>query len=149
LKPIALRAVYDAARTVDIPIIGVGGISRGTDAIEFMMAGASAVQVCTAAITKGPEVFGKIAREMDAWLDLHGYASARDVIGLALTQNPPLMVNPPAVMVEKCNGCGLCVTSCVYGALSVVEKKIQVNESLCTRCGLCISRCPSLALQVN
>lgn len=146
LKPIALRAVYDAARTVDIPIIGVGGISRGTDAIEFLMAGASAVQVCTAAITRGPQVFGKIAAEMDTWLDAHGYASAREVIGLSLRQTPPLMDHPPAVISEKCTGCGLCVTSCVYGALAVVDKKIQVDGDLCTRCGLCISRCPTLAL---
>ncbi len=147
LKPIALRAVYDASRTVDIPIIGVGGISRGTDAIEFLMAGASAVQVCTAAITRGPDVFGRIAREMDAWLDQHGYASAREVIGLSHRQTPPLMEHPPLTAAGQCNGCGLCVTSCVYGALTVVEKKIQVNGDLCTRCGLCISRCPTFALQ--
>ncbi len=148
LKPIALRAVYDAARTVDIPIIGVGGISKGTDAIEFLMAGASAVQVCTAAITKGPEVFGKIAREMDAWLDLHGYTSAKEIIGLSLRQSPPMMEHPPVVVAEKCNGCALCAISCPYGTLYVQQKMIHVHEELCTRCGLCISRCPSGALQV-
>ena len=54
LKPLALRCVHDVARAVDIPVIGCGGVSRGTDAIEMIMAGASAVQVCTAAILRGP-----------------------------------------------------------------------------------------------
>ena len=90
LKPIALRAVYDIARTVDIPVLGVGGISRGTDVVEFMMAGASAVQVCTAAINKGPQIYGKIASELNAWMDAHGYTSLEQVKGLALKQNPPL-----------------------------------------------------------
>ena len=64
VKPLAVRCVRDIARAVELPVIGVGGVSRGTDAVEMLMAGASAVQVCTAAILRGPGVFGKIAREL-------------------------------------------------------------------------------------
>ena len=84
LKPLALRCVYDIAQITDRPILGVGGIAHGRDAIEFMMAGASAVQVCTAAILRGPQVYGRIAREMSAWLDEHGYAAVGQIKGLAL-----------------------------------------------------------------
>jgi len=146
LKPIALRAVYDIVRSVDIPVIGVGGISRGTDVVEYLMAGAVAVQVCTAAITKGPEIFGKLARELNEWLDKHGYASVEAIRGLAQKQVPPQMTRPPVLVPERCTGCNLCVTSCVYGALYLEDRRIRLHEDRCARCGLCLSRCPVEAL---
>jgi dihydroorotate dehydrogenase (NAD+) catalytic subunit len=69
IKPLAVRCIYDAARVVKIPIFGVGGIVNGRDVAEMFMAGASAVQVCTEAILRGPTVYGRIARELDAFLD--------------------------------------------------------------------------------
>ena len=69
IRPLALRCVYDAARAVHVPIFGVGGIAAGRDAAEMLMAGASAVQVCTAAILQGPKVYGKIAGELNKFLD--------------------------------------------------------------------------------
>ncbi len=147
LKPIALRMVYDIAQVVDIPIIGVGGISKGTDVVEFLMAGATAVGVCTAAITKGHSIFGKIARQLNRWLDQHGYASVEEIRGLALKHEVPEMTEPPILVPERCTGCNQCVISCVYGALYLDEnRKIRIHEENCEKCGLCISRCPVNAL---
>ncbi len=146
LKPIALRMVYDIAQVVDLPIIGVGGITRGTDVVEFLMAGATAVGVCTAAITRGPSIFGKLAQQLARWLDRHGYTSVEEIQGLALKQEAPVMTRPPILVPERCTGCNLCVTSCVYGALYLEEKKIHIHEERCAKCGLCISRCPVNAL---
>jgi len=84
LKPLALRCVADIVRTVDLPVIGVGGISTGLDAIEFIMVGAQAVQVCTAAIMQGPSIYGRIARQVDRWLDEHGYGSLAEIRGAAI-----------------------------------------------------------------
>ena len=84
IKPLSVRCVFDIAQAVDLPIIGVGGVSRGEDAIEFIMAGASLVQVCTAAIMRGPGVYGTIASQLGAWLDHHGYASVGDIRRLAV-----------------------------------------------------------------
>lgn len=148
LKPLALRAVYDIARTTDLPILGVGGITRGTDVIEFLMAGASAVEVCTAAITKGPTIFGKLANEVDDWLSKHGYSSIAEIQGLALKQKSPLMEHAPEVILDRCTGCGLCVISCTPTALALQDKKITVQAEVCVQCGLCISRCPTGALQM-
>ncbi len=148
LKPIAMRAVYAIARSVDIPVIAVGGVSRGVDVIEFLMAGATAVQVCTAAITKGLTVFGKIAQEVDAWLNNHGYRTIAETRGMALQRAAPVMDLPPVVNTEACTGCGLCVTSCVYHALNLHNKKIQLTPDLCAACGLCLSRCPTNALRM-
>ncbi len=86
LKPLGLRCVYDIAQITDKPIFGVGGISHGLDAIEYMMVGASAVQVCTAGILRGPEVYGRIAHEMGEWLDKHGYHSVQAIRGMSLPE---------------------------------------------------------------
>jgi dihydroorotate dehydrogenase subfamily 1 len=153
LKPLALRCVFDVARAVDLPIIGVGGITRGSDAIEFFMVGASAVGVCTAAILKGPQVYGKIAREIDAWLDAHGYTSVEDVRGLAIQRRQEREFRthhvPPTINVDTCTGCGLCEASCVYDAIHVVNDKAEITPEACYGCGLCVTRCPVRALSIT
>ena len=152
IKALALRCVFDIARTVDLPIFGVGGVSRGTDAIEMFMVGASAVQLCTAAILRGPSVFGKIAQEMNEWLDEHGYASVNDVKRLTIRKLEERAVRtthlPPKLYVDLCTGCGLCETSCVYGAITVDGDKAHLDEPLCQGCGLCVTRCPTPALEM-
>jgi dihydroorotate dehydrogenase subfamily 1 len=146
LKPLAVRCVHDVASVVDIPVIGCGGVSRGTDAIEMLMAGAVAVQVCTAAILRGPGVFGKIAAETATWLGRHGYASPAEVTGLALPRAQAETVGPPVLNLDLCNGCGLCELSCAHDAIRVVDGKAVMDEELCSRCGLCVSRCRPGAL---
>ena len=152
IKALSLRCVFDIARTGALPVFGVGGVSRGLDAIEMFMAGASAVQVCTAAILRGPSVFGKIAQEMDQWLDDHGYASINDVKGLTIKKLKERAFRtthlPPQLYEELCTGCRLCETSCVYHAILVPDDKAQLDEDLCQGCGLCTTRCPTRALEM-
>lgn len=147
LKPLALRCVRDIARAVPLPVIGVGGVARGTDAVEMLMAGATAVGVCTAAILRGPAVFGKICAELSEWLDAHGHDSVRDIVGRALTKAWPAGPLPaPIVSNAACNSCGLCVTACVYGAIALVDESIAIDGERCTRCGLCVTRCRQAAI---
>ncbi len=80
IKPVALRMVWQVAKAVRIPIIGIGGISNATDAIEFMLAGASAVQVGTANFVD-PSVTMKIVQGIEAYLEKHDIPSARDLTG--------------------------------------------------------------------
>ena len=128
-------------------MIGCGGISRGTDVIEMAMAGASVVQVCTAAILRGHAVFGKIAGEVAAWLGAHGYASLDEVRGAAGREPVRAQApGPPVVDVDLCNGCALCVGWCVYDAIHVVGGKAVVDEDRCELCGLCLTRCRPGAL---
>lgn len=83
IKPVGLRCVYEISQAVGIPIIGVGGVSSGRDAIEYFMAGATAVQVGTAVWTDGPEVFARICSEIGHFMDEHGYDSVREMVGVA------------------------------------------------------------------
>jgi len=80
IKPIALRMVYEAAQAVKIPIIGLGGIACGTDAAEFMIAGASAVEVGTVNFWD-PQSPLRIARELEAFLQREKIAQAADLVG--------------------------------------------------------------------
>lgn len=83
IKPIGIRCVYNIAQNVDIPVIGVGGITTGEDAIEYIMAGASAVQLGSAVYYRGPDVFKKVCLEMKTWMTRHGYKKLTDLIGAA------------------------------------------------------------------
>lgn len=85
IMPIALRMVYEAAHAVKIPVIGMGGITTGEDAIAFMMAGARAVQVGTANFTDG-NAMPSIIRGMNDWLDRHGIQDVNEIVD-TLTMN--------------------------------------------------------------
>ncbi len=80
VKPIAVRMVYEAAQAVKIPVIGMGGITCAEDAIEFLMAGAVAVQVGTANFTD-PYAMPKIIDGLNAWCDRHGVANVSELTG--------------------------------------------------------------------
>src|SRR5712691_10760676 len=80
VKPIALRIVYEAAQAVGIPVIGLGGIATGTDAAEFLIAGASAVQVGTASFWD-PQAPLRVARELDQFLERQNISHAGDLAG--------------------------------------------------------------------
>ncbi len=84
IKPIGVRCVYELASNFDLPIIGVGGITNARDVIEYMMAGATAVQIGTGIYYEGEEIFTKIKNELKKWLEKNGYNSIKDIIGLAL-----------------------------------------------------------------
>jgi len=155
IKPVALRCVREVAQRVRVPVIGVGGIFSGQDAIEFIMAGARAVQLCTAAILRGPGIYGKVAREMAEWMDAHGCRTLDDVRARAGTvprDDAALDCagRPPRIDHARCVRCGLCVTACCPGALSLAlqngEKTLLLDEQRCVRCGLCRSVCPHGAM---
>lgn len=80
IKPVAVKMVYEAAKAVRIPVIGMGGITCGADAVEFLLAGASAVAVGTA-IFADPLAPVRVIRELNEWLDAHGVKSVSEIIG--------------------------------------------------------------------
>lgn len=81
VKPVALRMVWQVAKTVKIPVVGLGGICSATDAIEFLLAGASAIQIGTANFID-PTVTIKVIDGINEYLDQNGFKSLKDIIGL-------------------------------------------------------------------
>lgn len=81
VKPVALRMVWQVARAVHIPVIGLGGISNAVDAVEFLLAGASAVEIGTANFVD-PTISAQVAQGIDEYLERHGFHSVKEIIGL-------------------------------------------------------------------
>lgn len=84
LKPIALRAVWDVAQAVEVPVVGVGGIMDAKDVVEFLLAGASAVQLGSVLIEKDAPVFAQMAKDLAHWMEARGVARLSDLVGGAL-----------------------------------------------------------------
>lgn len=83
IRPIAIRCVYDIYEAVEIPIIGTGGVNDGPDAIEMVMAGASAVGVGTAIYFRGAEAFTRIESEMRGWMKERAVRKVSEIVGVA------------------------------------------------------------------
>ena len=80
VKPVALRMVHQVARAVNIPVVGLGGIMNATDAIEFLMAGATAIEIGTANFID-PTTTIRVIDGMNEWLDNHGVKDVHEIIG--------------------------------------------------------------------
>ena len=80
IRPIAVRMIYECHTAVKIPIIGMGGISNARDALEFMIAGATAIQIGTASFVD-PFIFNKLLKGLDEYMDRHKLASLSDLVG--------------------------------------------------------------------
>jgi dihydroorotate dehydrogenase (NAD+) catalytic subunit len=80
VKPVAIKLVYEAAKAVSIPVIGMGGIMTGADAVEFLLAGASAIAVGTATFAD-PAAPVRVLNELEEWMDAHGVKSVSELIG--------------------------------------------------------------------
>ena len=80
VKPVAVRCVWQVAKAVNIPVVGLGGIMNAHDAIEFLLAGASAIEIGTANFVD-PAVTVKVANGINEWLDQHGCKSVGEIVG--------------------------------------------------------------------
>jgi dihydroorotate dehydrogenase (NAD+) catalytic subunit len=83
LKPIAVRCVYEIYEAIDVPVIGCGGIATWRDAVEFMLAGASAVQIGTAIASQGLGVFRSVSKGVDTYVRKKGFRSVSEIVGLS------------------------------------------------------------------
>jgi len=83
IKPVALRCVWEVSKAVDLPVIGCGGISDWRDAVEYLLCGASAVEVGTAVMDGGYDIYGEIAEGIRGYLEANGFRAVKEVVGLA------------------------------------------------------------------
>ncbi len=146
IKPIALHRVYKIRKAFpDIPIIGVGGIGKATDILEFILAGADLVQMLSSALIKGRTLYDKIIKDLPKALEEYGFSSIEEIRKLRketiLKPVDKIENNPPSFN-ENCTLCMICVRICPAEALEKDNDKIVVDKERCIRCGLCQSRCP-------
>lgn len=83
IRPMGVRAVYNLYKAVNIPIIGTGGINTGEDAVQYIMAGATAVGIGSGVYYRGVEIFNKITEEMSVFMEKEGYTNLEEVRGIA------------------------------------------------------------------
>ena len=149
IKPIALALIHKIKKAIpQCEIIGVGGIASAEDVIEFLLAGASAVQMLSAAMLKGKDLYKKIIDDLPSTLEKYGFTSIEEVINTKLeigsVKYEPIY---PAINYDKCVNCKLCENICPYFAISSIDEKVVVNTSKCFGCGLCESKCPKQAIE--
>lgn len=159
ILPIALRCVYDLYANLRIPVVGVGGVYTAGDVCQMLMAGARAVQLYTGPALQGPRMFLAIERGLVDYLKRHkDVPSLGHLVGAAHRFNKEhcFEAPPPAVLEEKCTGCGACIPSCAFDAMSFERRegrkaRVLVVTEKCVGCNACIAACPPElgALQVT
>lgn len=151
IKPLIINRIVELRQEFDCPIVGLGGIMAWEDCIEYTMAGATMLGVCTAPMIMGVEVIGKLLKGMEEYLAAHGYQSLEEIRGLSLQYLPEREIMGGYRMgfkKEQCIGCRRCVRVCPYGARTLDrERKMEVDEAKCRECGLCVSVCPKDCLR--
>ena len=166
VKPIALHMVSSVAKhpQVDIPISGIGGIANWRDAIEFMLLGATSVQVCTAAMHYGFRIVEDMIDGLSTYMEEKGFSSAMNLVGRSVDRIRDwgdLDLNHKIVArihSEACIGCNLCYIACEDGAHQCITSAERARGDLrdgeipkhvpriledeCVGCNLCALVCP-------
>ena len=158
VKPIALKMLTNITQnttTSKVPVSGIGGVSNWKDAVEFMLLGASNVQVCTAAMRYGFRIIEDLNEGITNWMDEKGFKTLDDFIGLSvnkITHWEELDINYHVVAninQDKCIHCGLCYIACEDGAHQSINLQYghpyntyTIKEEECVGCNLCMLICP-------
>ncbi len=157
VKPIALNMLKNCAQhpDVNLPISGIGGVENWRDAVEFILLGATSVQVCTAVMHYGFGIIRELKTGLEQYMDEKGFKTIDDFRGLALPntkhwEDLNLKYSVKAsINAEKCIGCQLCYTACEDGAHQAIKLSTdltnrvpEVFEENCVGCNLCSVVCP-------
>ena len=151
-----LKMVFQAAKEVDLPIIGGLGVWKWQDVISYIMAGASIVQTAAAVMIQGFDISGKWVSSIEAWLKANGYESLDEIRGIALKniiKTSEVPRNSPEMDFKinhnLCSKCGACKKSCMYEAIEMTRIGAVIDKDLCDRCGMCYEVCPSNAVIIK
>jgi dihydroorotate dehydrogenase/NAD-dependent dihydropyrimidine dehydrogenase PreA subunit len=150
ILPVTLRYIYEITQIVDVPVVGVGGVTDTDSALQMIMAGATGVGMVTAPLIKGLNQFKKVSDGLIHYFDENNIKDLSQIRGLThnINRDKGSCDNLRAVIDElKCNSCGICKKICYSGAISINNDRFVVSRNLCTGCGLCFSACPVPAIE--
>ncbi|MBD0374659.1 MAG: NAD-dependent dihydropyrimidine dehydrogenase subunit PreA, partial [Flavisolibacter sp.] len=158
VKPIALKFLATISQdetTRRVPVSGIGGITTWKDAVEFMLLGATTVQVCTAVMKQGFRIIEDLCEGLNNWMDEKGFKTLNDFIGRsvpALTHWEDLDINyhhVARINQDKCIHCGLCYIACEDASHQSISltygnpyNTYVIKEDECVGCNLCQLICP-------
>lgn len=147
IKPVSLAFVNMIKENVpECVVIATGGIKTAEDVIEFLLAGADAVQLLSSALLFGKDIYKKIIDDLPQVLKANGYESIEDVKATTLTKGEKSYAPTyPIVNESKCTGCKICENVCPYFAMKV-NNVAAADTNSCFGCGLCESKCPVKAI---
>lgn len=156
VKPLTLRWVAKVFTGVNIPISGTNGIYDWKDVVEFIMSGASTVQLCSVVMLKGYNYLKEVIKGLDEFLNQKGYRKVQEIVGIAARaalsygEMEDLPREQAVINREVCTNCQRCLRSCFYNAIEIRQGEVTISE-LCRGCGICTCVCPipgAVALQV-
>ncbi len=155
IRPLGLASVAAIAQAVDIPIAGIGGIENYRNVLEYIMLGASAVEIGTTVMVNGSERIGEIVNDLEKWADEKGVKEVKQIRGAALKNLKSfeeIKIEPVVSRIDTpvCNAdCQACVKACIYGAIRKEVNTIGQDSEKCTGCGLCTFVCPDKKFRLD
>lgn len=156
IKAHTLRWVSEICQNTKLPVLGGRGATRWEDIIEFLMAGASAVEMCAPIILHGLGYVKDLLQGVEEFMERKGYGSIEDIRGKALKHilSPKQIIEDTKALyseidLKKCIGCYRCVEVCVYDAIQALPKKARIIKERCAGCTLCTQVCPEAAIDTR
>jgi len=149
IKPVMIKYVYDIARFVDLPVVGVGGVNQAEDVVEVTMVGGTVAGMVAAPLLRGLQVFDRVEGQLRKHLAGRDVADINELRGLTQRQVAEAQLTHEARAVidpQKCTNCGLCRRVCFQQAPIEENDTTRIRVELCVGCGLCVSVCPQKAI---
>jgi dihydroorotate dehydrogenase (NAD+) catalytic subunit len=149
ILPITLKYIYEIARYVDVPVLGVGGVSDVDSAVQMIMAGAAVAGMVTAPLVKGLRIFTMLTQQLRHYLaerEWHDLSAVRGITHRILRERIPTSELKLVIDWEKCNSCGVCEEICYVEAIALVNGRFSIDQGKCVSCGLCASVCSRQAI---
>ena len=144
ILPVTLKYIYEISRFVDIPVVGVGGVTDTDAALQMIMAGAAGVGMVTSPMIKGLKQFRTISDGLKKYLLETKTGDINKIRGLTHSVNKLRDISTDykaLISEEKCNNCGACRKVCYSDAISKGPEWHSVNRAICIGCGLCSGVC--------
>jgi dihydroorotate dehydrogenase/NAD-dependent dihydropyrimidine dehydrogenase PreA subunit len=152
IKPVMVKYVYDIARYVDLPVVGVGGVNKAEDVVETTMVGATVVGMVAAPLLRGLRVFDQVEKQLRRYLASREVADINALRGLTHRRlaEAEMRFDARAVIDPAlCGLCRICARVCFKAAPVEADGTMRIVSERCVGCGLCVSVCPEKAIALQ